>query len=229
MFRTSWKDGILTVVSVCSHERVVALKAGAHCVIQKFPDGIVTRKLRFPSAFTEIILLRKGGLKTLYVKRCLKNCDELIEWAKGCGFKSTLPPSEMHVTIAHSRTPVDWDKLDHHYGNDDLVVPHGVRSQRTLKNFGGGATVLAFTAKALSKRWMQLCKNGCSWDYPEYEPHVTLTYNKGDMDIDVLDPYGGPLQFGPEVHAEIDEDWKDGIVEQGVDGKGFFSIRPFHV
>lgn len=228
MFRTSWKDGILNVTSVSTVERVVAIRAGNYCTISKFSAGIISKRFKSPFASAEIITLRKGGPKTLYVKRCLKNCDEVMEWAKNCGFKSTLQPCDLHTTIAYSKIPVNWDHITVD-PDEDLVVPRYPESKRVVKQFDGGATVLCFSSKALSRRWKSLCKNGCSWDFPDYEPHITLTYSKGDMDLSTMKPFKGQLHFGPEVHAEIDEGWKDGIVEQAIDGKGFYSIQPFHV
>ncbi len=150
---------------------------------------------------------KKGALRSLYVHRLLKNAEDVSAWAKKQGFNTTL--DDMHVTIAFSRIPVDWDKTPSN--NADLAV-HG--GKRELAKFGE-ATVLKFEASALSDRHDMFRKAGASWDYAEYHPHVTLTYDSADVDLDNVEPYSGPLVFGGEDYDEIDEDWKDRIAEKG--------------
>jgi hypothetical protein len=59
-----------------------------------------------------------------------------------------------------------------------------------------------------------MVREGASHDYPEYLPHVTLTYEVPEgFDPAVVVPYSGELRFGPEVFAPIDEDWKSKIEE----------------
>ncbi|MCZ3275982.1 hypothetical protein NYZ53_19970, partial [Acinetobacter baumannii] len=58
--------------------------------------------------------------RTLYVRRDLLNAGELIAWARDAGFTTTLPADDMHVTIAYSRTPIDWMKVaSDDWGSDD--------------------------------------------------------------------------------------------------------------
>ena len=151
-----------------------------------------------------------GGVeKTLYLHRPLKNASELLEWARAAGFKKTLPADDIHVTIAFSRTPVDWDRvsgaraaLKVAAGDDRIVKPLGDK----------GGVVLSFQSAELQRRWNEL-KNevGTSWDYPTYQPHVTITYDGGDVDLASIEPYDGPLEFGPEEGSEIKEKWFDKV------------------
>jgi hypothetical protein len=45
--------------------------------------------------------------------------------------------------------------------------------------------------------------DGISWDHDDYTPHVTITYDAGDLNIDEVEPYTGELRFGPEIFEEI--------------------------
>lgn len=149
-----------------------------------------------------------AGTRTLYVKRPLLNAADLIAWAKGAGFKKTLPASDMHVTIAFSKTPVDWSNLTP--DDEDAHLDSG--GPRSIAKLGDqGAVVLKFKMTELDARWEQFKSNGASWDYPSYKPHVTITYDVGDLDISAIDPYDGPLDFGPEVFAEVDSGWADKV------------------
>lgn len=154
-------------------------------------------------------ILKEDEAKTLYVSRPLKNADELIEWAKAQGFKKTLPAEDMHVTVVYSKKKMDWfsvpDGVDH-YRNK---YQKGDRSVEAL----GEAVVLKFESPDLSARWQEFRDAGASWDYPSYMPHVSITYDPGDVDLDTIEPFTGLLEFGPEEFTEVQTGWADDIEE----------------
>lgn len=147
--------------------------------------------------------------KTLYVNRPLLNGEEVIKWAKSNGFKTTLSADEMHVTIAFSKTPVEWDKFEPRKSKIRVVS-----GERSLKQFNEGATVLAFQSTLLHERWKAFRDGGASWDFPEYQPHVTISYKAEDLNVKSITPYSGELVFGPEEFEAINLDWKNDIKEQ---------------
>lgn len=153
--------------------------------------------------------------RSLYVRRDVLNAREIIAWAKSQGFKSTLAESDMHVTVAFSRSEVDWMKVGQTWspGEDGTltVAPGGPRQ---VEQFGGGAVVLAFQSSDLQWRHEQIRDAGASWDFPEYSPHITITYDPGDVDLESVTPYRGKIELGPEIFEEINEDWKSGVVEK---------------
>jgi phage head maturation protease len=152
---------------------------------------------------------QSAELKTLYVNRPLLNGEFFVDWAKSVGFATTLTSNDLHVTIAFSKTPVDWSKIPP-MGGTVMSSPSGERSLAVL---GEGAVVLKFECAALSYRFAQFIAAGCSWDWPEYQPHVTISFDAGDVDISTIEPYKGLLEFGPEEYAEVQEDWKDNVKE----------------
>lgn len=160
--------------------------------------------------------LRKQDLRTLYVCRPLLNAPDVIAWAKANGFGATLPPEDMHVTEAYSRQPVDWSQFVPR--TDTVVIPAARRGAglRSLHRFGE-ATVLKFTSQQLGQRWRQFCDAGAAWDYPQYQPHVTLSWQASATLVTTVGPYLGPLVFGPEKFAEVTENWKDTLVEKLAD------------
>lgn len=153
--------------------------------------------------------------RTLYVQRKLTNADEFIAWAKGQGFKSTTPAGDLHVTIAFSRVAVDWMKASESWSGQDgklTVQPGGARLVEKLGD--KGAVVLLFNSSELGWRHEAIRREaGASWDFPEYQPHVTITYQGGDLDLSKVEPYRGKLVFGPEIFEEINEDWALGLKE----------------
>lgn len=154
--------------------------------------------------------------RTLYVRRDVINADEIVAWAKGQGFKTTLPADDMHVTVAFSRRAVDWMKVGAAWpmGNENgnLIVPPG--GPRQVEQFNGGAVVLAFSNTDLQWRHRDIIEAGASFDFDEYTPHVTITFKKPDsLDIDTITPYRGRIVLGPEIFEELNEDWKSSVVE----------------
>ena len=77
-------------------------------------------------------------------------------------------------------------------------------NKRSLKRFGD-YVVLAFESPYLTSRWQFFMDAGASYDFPEYQPHVTLMHDPiNRIDVDSIDPYEGILIFGREIHSEID-------------------------
>jgi phage-related protein (TIGR01555 family) len=156
------------------------------------------------------MLVADASPRSLYVSRKLLNASDLIAWAKSQGFGPTLPAAEMHVTVLYSRTPVDWMAMGTGWDQDAkghlTVLPGGARIVQPLGD--KGAVVLLFASSALSWRHDDMVSKGASHDFDEYQPHVTITYAApADLDLTKVEPYQGELRFGPEIFAEVDEDW----------------------
>lgn len=149
--------------------------------------------------------------RTLYVSRKLLNADEFLPWANEQGFELTVPADDLHVTIAYSRARVDWMLVGEDWSTDiagkgELIVAAG--GPRAVETLGPkGAIVLKFASWALTRRNHEIREAGASWDWPEYQPHVTITYDGAGINLSKVEPFRGELRFGPEIFAEIDENW----------------------
>lgn len=152
----------------------------------------------------------KAAPRSLYVRRDVVNAAEIIKWAKDQGFKTTLQPGDLHVTITYSKTVVDWMKMGQTW-TDKLEIPAG--GARLMDQFGE-AVVLLFNGSELSWRHEEMKRAGASYSHPEYQPHITISWEKGDLDLSKVEPFRGKIVFGPEIFEEINEDWKGGIVEK---------------
>jgi hypothetical protein len=157
----------------------------------------------------------KAEPRTLYVSRPVLNGGDLVDWAKSEGFATALQPNDLHVTLAFSRTPLDWSKL-----LPLATITQATNGERAIERFGPEgekkAAVLKFAAPELEARWQQLCDAGASWDWPNYKPHVTISWDAPDGIEDRAKPYTGPIIFGPEKFAEVEDDWHDSIVEKAM-------------
>lgn len=146
--------------------------------------------------------------KTLYVYRPLLNAQEVVNWAKDQGFETTLPPEDMHVTVARSKQPLDWAQFEPDTG--EITVVGGGREVKKL----GEATVLRFESVVLNDRWQAFIDGGASWDFEGYLPHVSVSW-KGPDNLSGMVPYMGDLVFGAEQFEEINDNWAASVVEKG--------------
>ncbi|MGJ0508916.1 MAG: anti-CBASS protein Acb1 family protein [Methylocystis sp.] len=160
-------------------------------------------------------LVTDAAPRTLYVSRKLLNADALVKWAKAQGFETTVQAGDMHVTITFSREPVDWMKMGSAWDQEkdgSLRVPPG--GARLVDRFGD-AIVLLFSSSALSWRHEDMKRNGASFDFDQFQPHVTITYDApADLDLSAIEPFRGELVFGPEIFAEVKDDWEQSLTEE---------------
>lgn len=146
---------------------------------------------------------RKVGKGTLYVHRPLTNAAELHKWAEGAGIKNLVPPAEMHSTIVYSKA----DTPDMEPMKDPVMVSGGKRSIEKLGD--KGAIVLKFESPVLQEQHKTAKTAGASHSFPGFIPHVTLSYDAGDVDLSKIDPPNLDLAFGPEVHAPVNDNWAE--------------------
>lgn len=152
----------------------------------------------------------KMSPRTLYIRRDVLNAEEIRAWAKSVGIDLVTAADEMHVTVAYSRTPLDWNKVGEAWG-EKLEIPEG--GPRAFERFGAlqDCLVLAFSSDSLAYRNEVVSACGGSWDYPQYQPHITLRYGfEGETPAE---PYRGRIVLGPEIFEEVNENWKDNVRE----------------
>lgn len=140
--------------------------------------------------------------RTLYVRRDVINRADIVNWAEGQGFTDILP--DLHVTIAYSKTPVDWFEMGESWSPRLEIGPGGPRQ---VEAFGddGKYKVLLITASELVWRHRAMIEAGATWDWPDYQPHISIQVG-GDVDLAKVEPYQGKIVLGPEIFEELRED-----------------------
>lgn len=106
--------------------------------------------------------------------------DKLIQWMKENGIKSPTPKAKLHVTVISSNKDFPWEDMT--YSPNLETNP----SSYKLAKFGENKNtlVLKFGQPDLEKRHYDAReKHKIDWDFPTYEPHITLSDNP-DNDID---------------------------------------------
>jgi hypothetical protein len=71
----------------------------------------------------------------------------------------------------------------------------------------GEARVLLFASNMLHWRHLEMVDKGASWDYPEYQSHITVSYHPDAPDLSTVEAYQGEIMLGPELFAENNEEW----------------------
>lgn len=151
--------------------------------------------------------------RTLYIRRDVVNSADIRRWAKSQGFDTVQ--DGLHVTIIHTRTPIDWIKVgnDIEWADSGNTIKILAGGPRVMEQFGD-AVVLQFASSRLTWRHEDIKRLGADTDYPEYQPHVTISWQKPEgMDLSKVEPYRGEIILGPEIFEEVNDDWKSKIVE----------------
>lgn len=164
--------------------------------------------------------------KSLYVYRPVENASDIIDWYKQQGIKTTMSADDLHVTLMYSKTPVDWMKASQPWGgmtDEDrekgvlTIAPGGPRDNDM---FGGGfgtngdqCLVSLFASDELQWRHMSLLSLGCEYKFTTFQPHITITWEPGDIDLDDIEPWKGPIVLGPEQFEQVDDDWRSQLKE----------------
>ncbi|TPK14156.1 phage portal protein [Mesorhizobium sp. B2-5-11] len=137
--------------------------------------------------------------RTLYVRRDVVNRAEIVRWAKAQGFTDIVP--DLHVTIAYSRTPVDWFKVGQSW-SEKLDIAAGGPRQMDRLGPDGKYIALLITANELVWRNREIREMGASWDWPDYQPHISIQIG-GEVDLNKVEPYQGKIVLGPEIFEEV--------------------------
>lgn len=166
-------------------------------------DGVATeeeqaeeesRQSALPAPERGQVAVGDAAPRTLYVRRDVVNKAEITKWAKSQGFTDIVP--DLHITIIYSRKPVDWFAMGSSW-EEGMTIPKG--GARQMETFGE-AKALLVQSNMLQWRHEEMVGNGASYDFPEYQPHVTISY--GAMP-DNVEPYQGKIVLGPEIFKEV--------------------------
>ena len=125
-------------------------------------------------------------------------------WARLMGLTDLVPPDALHATLMYSRE-MGLDESMH--GDSPLPAPitvdrHNLPRVNVLGRPGdAGALVQEYDCDRLQAAHRELRdRYGLEHSFPEYRPHVTLSYDASSVPRHVLarlirSPYPGPLVF----------------------------------
>ena len=166
---------------------------------------------------------KSSGAKPLYMKRKVLNAERIVEWARNNGIPTTLDPDDMHVTVIYSKEPFNeeytraaemQDEHPMYYGGH--VVRGGKRSVERLGQ-NGEALVLKIECPKLASEHYAFRAMGASSDWPDYKPHITLSWKAEGIDEKGIKPFDGDIVLSDIFVSLLDENWKSKVMEKSSD------------
>lgn len=142
--------------------------------------------------------------------------DDTVQRIKTFIKENEIPNSvadkSLHTTVLYSRKHLPEYKAAGEYEEPLVGEPTEFdvwKSQPDDDGETSNCLVLQYECEPLVERHNSLTKeHGATFDYDEYKPHVTLSYNIGDMDINNLDPATiGDIKIVSEYQEELSFDW----------------------
>ena len=120
------------------------------------------------------------------VKYNQTSSDEIIEFIDKYKIPSVLKSEDIHTTIIYSTKFAEISELDDNMEDSEIVAyPKDFHIFETFDK--KRALVLLLDCEYLNKRHEYLMsKYDLNYGYPEYIPHVTLSYDIGDFDMKTL-------------------------------------------
>lgn len=71
---------------------------------------------------------------------------------------------------------------------------------------GKNCLVINYSCSQLYQQHHKLMmKHGATYDFDEYKPHITLSYDVGDLDVDKLPQYKNKIKIVGEYREELDD------------------------
>ena len=132
--------------------------------------------------------------------------DALKAYQYDNNIPNPLSPDEFHSTVMFSKKYIPEFKT-----MGDIPEWDG-----TFTKFGifpsddENALVLKYECHELSERFDYIIKEyDATWDHPSFIPHITLSYNIGDLDISKLPKYDGPIVIISEYNNDLDLGWAE--------------------
>ena len=115
-----------------------------------------------------------------------------------------VPTDDLHCTIVFSRVEIPYVTVDK-LGFITDTVETGIFKTQSGKN----ALVLKLkNADALKVRHEYANILGATYDFPDYIPHVTISYDIGNIDFPEGLEFHIPVFCGKEVREKLDLNWK---------------------
>lgn len=117
-----------------------------------------------------------------------------------------VPANKLHTTILYSRKHCPDYKpageIDFNGKPIEFVIWEG--------QDGNNCLVLRYECEELVKRHEELMdEHDATYDFDEYNPHITLSYNAGDLDPKTLDASKvGDIHLVEEYGEDLDLEWQ---------------------
>ncbi len=138
-------------------------------------------------------LLKEEKKEGLYaaVRFSTETVDRIVKFASETGIPNLLKVEDFHSTLAYSRKPVaeftPISELNEIGTPSSFEIwespPNAFKPEKTF------CLVLKYDSDYMHKRFNEIMSMGATYDYDEYKPHLTFSYDVGaDFKVENLPP-----------------------------------------
>jgi hypothetical protein len=114
-----------------------------------------------------------------------------------------LDPEKFHTTVVYSREPIKWEAETKLEDEECAAKGFTVFDARD----GTKCLVLLLDSEYLHDRFDHAIEVGASYDFPDYKPHITLSYDIGHFDIKKLPTPDFDITLDHEYVEELKKNW----------------------
>lgn len=153
--------------------------------------------------FSQLIESLKGTyVGVRFDKESIKTIKEIQSLFK---IPNPTPENDLHSTVVFSRNEIDFPIKTGIYEPIDPVVKFHVFKTQSGKR----ALVLKIDSEYLKQRHELANQLGATYDFPDYIPHITLSYDIGEKNYS-MKPFNleKSLVICDEYSEELDLEWK---------------------
>jgi len=111
--------------------------------------------------------------------------EQLKNWLPSTGIVNTEDPEKWHITVGGSQeTEFPWENSQ--YDSPIIIDPSRMQWDNSFGD-EGNILVLKLDSQELRDRHSQVqSQHNGGWTFPEYSPHLTISYDHGLEDISNL-------------------------------------------
>ncbi|QHB48307.1 RNA ligase [Acinetobacter phage vB_AbaM_Kimel] len=128
--------------------------------------------------------------------------DLLQEIQKSLDLYKPVPRDKLHCTIAYSRVKIPYQPqlIGEQIGVTDKLKVFDTKT-------GERALVILIDSDYLHERFKYAMALGATYDFPDYQPHVTLSYDIGQRELPKVGFIGNPIIAASEYVQDLDLEW----------------------
>ena len=131
--------------------------------------------------------------------------NKLAEYMRVNNIPEPVNTASLHTTIVYSKVPVPNFEPNHSV-DIDVDTTHATFECWEMRN-GARCLVLKYFSPYLHFRFQEAMQDGAMYDFDEYKPHVSLSYEMpADFDVSTLPPLGFPLKIVGEYSEPLIQD-----------------------
>lgn len=133
--------------------------------------------------------------------------NDIKDYVKKHDIPNLVDMKDLHTTLLYSRKHLPEYTAQGKYQPPLNGNPLKLKTWKTQE--GDTCLVLPFESKELYQRHKDLMReHDATWDYDDYKPHITLSYDVGkDFDVNILPLFSKPIKIVEEYSTPLDLNW----------------------